>query len=147
MNTKAATEEVRQALDLLRRASADWRNGEARLSGPIHWSAAIPAAWQALSRALRALEAAEGGSAATATSATVATAALCRHCRGMGFQGGEPCEFCSATGREAHLEDALRGSLWWNSISRAERLHWLEIAGSAVPADAWRAFQAVEPRP
>lgn len=38
-------------------------------------------------------------------------------------------------------EDARAGMAWFNSLSRAERAHWLEVADSAVPADAWRAFQ------
>lgn len=73
-------------------------------SGPLHYSAAIPAAWDALRSALRELEALE-------------------------TQG-------------AGLKDASAGIAWWNSLQPAERREWLEIAGSAVPADAWRAFQA-----
>ena len=41
----------------------------------------------------------------------------------------------------AHLRDAVAGIQWFNALSRAERAHWLEIAGSAVPADAWAAFK------
>jgi len=33
---------------------------------------------------------------------------------------------------------------WWNSITEERRRHWLSVAGSAVPADAWRAFVASE---
>ncbi len=40
------------------------------------------------------------------------------------------------------LQDARAGILWFNSLTPAERRHWLEVAGSAVPADAWRAYQA-----
>ena len=39
-------------------------------------------------------------------------------------------------------QDAAVGIAWYNRLSNAERLHWHRIAGSAVPADAWRAFQA-----
>ena len=38
--------------------------------------------------------------------------------------------------------DAELGIAWYNRLSRAERLHWHRVASSAVPADAWRAFQA-----
>lgn len=38
--------------------------------------------------------------------------------------------------------DALLGIIWWNRISRAERAHWLEVAGSYVPAEAWAAFKS-----
>ncbi len=100
----AATAAVREAIDLLSRASADWRNGDAHQAGPVHWSAAVPAAWDALRRALRELEALE-------------------------TQG-------------AVLEDARAGMAWFNSLTPTQRGHWLATAGSAVPADAWRAFQA-----
>lgn len=39
----------------------------------------------------------------------------------------------------ADLRDAVAGIDWFNSLSRADRAHWLERAGSAVPADAWSA--------
>ena len=38
--------------------------------------------------------------------------------------------------------DAEMGIAWYNGLSKAERLHWHRVAASAVPADAWRAFQA-----
>ena len=38
--------------------------------------------------------------------------------------------------------DATRGIAWYNGLSRAERGYWLDAAGSAVPADAWRAYKA-----
>lgn len=98
-----ATAAVRQALDLLGRASADWQNGMDAVPGPLHWPVAIHHARKRLQDALEALDGVD-------------------------------------------LEDALRGSIWWNSISRAERQHWLEAADSAVPADAWRAFQAGGPQ-
>ncbi len=37
--------------------------------------------------------------------------------------------------------DALEGMAWWNSLTRAERRHWMDRAGSARPADAWRAYK------
>ena len=38
--------------------------------------------------------------------------------------------------------DALVGMLWWNELTRAERAYWLDVVGTAVPSDGWRAFQA-----
>ena len=38
--------------------------------------------------------------------------------------------------------DAEIGMIWYNRLSKAERLHWHRVAASAVPADAWAAFQA-----
>lgn len=106
-----ATAAVRQALDLLSRASADWRNGGGCEAGPLHWPVAVHHARKRLQAALAALDGHE------------------------------------AQTDEVDLEDALRGSIWWNSISRTERHHWLEVADSTLPADAWRAFQAGGPRP
>ena len=37
-------------------------------------------------------------------------------------------------------DDPQPGIDWWNSISEDSRLHWLTAAGSAIPADAWRAY-------
>ena len=60
-DVRAATAAVREALDVLQRASSEcWRNGDVRTPGPVHISAALPAVSAALSRALRALE--HGGS-------------------------------------------------------------------------------------
>ena len=39
-------------------------------------------------------------------------------------------------------QDAELGMRWYNGLSRAERLRWHRVAGSAVPADAWAAFQS-----
>lgn len=39
------------------------------------------------------------------------------------------------------LADALAGMAWWNALSRFDRAYWLGVADSAVPADAWRAYQ------
>ena len=38
--------------------------------------------------------------------------------------------------------DAELGIAWYNRLSRAERIRWHRVSGSAVPADCWRAFQA-----
>lgn len=43
--------------------------------------------------------------------------------------------------RSPTLDETL-GMQWWNSLPEAERTTWLARAGSAVPADAWRAFKA-----
>lgn len=130
---------VRQALELLGRASADWRNGGACETGPLHWPVSVNLARRLLRQALEALESPEWKRPSAEP--------RCQHCGGTGFEGDDPCEFCCATGRDGHIENALRGSIWWNSISRAERRHWLEVADSAVPADAWRAFQTGGPQP
>lgn len=37
--------------------------------------------------------------------------------------------------------DDRQGMIWWNRLTHTERQHWLEQAGSARPADAWRAYQ------
>ena len=39
-------------------------------------------------------------------------------------------------------QDAELGMAWYNRLSKAERVLWHRVAASAVPADAWRAFQA-----
>jgi hypothetical protein len=38
--------------------------------------------------------------------------------------------------------DEAMGMTWWNGLPEVERAAWLEHAGSAVPADAWREFKA-----
>jgi hypothetical protein len=42
------------------------------------------------------------------------------------------------------LADALAGIHWFNTLTRSERLEWLERAGSSVPADAWEAFKCAQ---
>lgn len=37
--------------------------------------------------------------------------------------------------------DALEGMSWWNAMSDSERAHWLKVAGSATPADAWASYK------
>lgn len=34
------------------------------------------------------------------------------------------------------------GIAWWNSCTEEERAHWLRVAASAVPLDAWLAYLA-----
>ena len=41
----------------------------------------------------------------------------------------------------ADLQDAVTGIRWFNGLPKAERRRWLDVAGSAVPADAWAAFK------
>ncbi|MGH8227761.1 MAG: hypothetical protein ACREU3_07660 [Steroidobacteraceae bacterium] len=40
--------------------------------------------------------------------------------------------------------DAVMGIAWYDRLTKAERLHWHRVAGSAAPADAWAAFQRGE---
>lgn len=40
--------------------------------------------------------------------------------------------------------DPEEGVTWWNGMGEPERAHWLYIAGSAVPADAWLAYLRAE---
>ena len=48
----------------------------------------------------------------------------------------------AATTRARIPADAELGIAWYNRLSRAERIRWHRVASSAVPADAWRTFQA-----
>ena len=48
----------------------------------------------------------------------------------------------AATTRARIPADAEMGMVWYNRLSKAERLHWHRVASSAVPADAWAAFQS-----
>lgn len=40
--------------------------------------------------------------------------------------------------------DDQDGVDWWNAMTTEVRAHWLAVAGSAVPADAWHAYQLAE---
>jgi hypothetical protein len=44
------------------------------------------------------------------------------------------------TDREPTTTERI-GVAWWNGLSEWARGEWLRRAGSAVPADAWAAFQ------
>ena len=37
-------------------------------------------------------------------------------------------------------ENPQQGMDWWNRLREQERGHWLALAVSAVPADAWAAY-------
>jgi hypothetical protein len=39
------------------------------------------------------------------------------------------------------MSDEAIGIAWWNSLIKAGRTLWVYVAGSAVPADAWRAYR------
>jgi hypothetical protein len=67
LDLAVANAAVRAALALLSRASSDWRNGDPHATGPLHWSVAVPAAREALGRALLALDDSACISAAAAT--------------------------------------------------------------------------------
>jgi len=41
-------------------------------------------------------------------------------------------------------DDAQAGMEWWNGCSEQERAHWLTMAASARPADAYHAFMLAE---
>ena len=43
---------------------------------------------------------------------------------------------------QRNVADALVGMSWFNGLTPTRRREWLDVAGSARPADAWRAFQA-----
>jgi len=42
------------------------------------------------------------------------------------------------------LDEPEHGVTWWNGVSEDVRAHWLAVAGSAVPADAWKAYLTSE---
>ncbi len=44
-----------------------------------------------------------------------------------------------ANAREHDAADARIGIAWWNGLTPTRRRYWLDVAGSARPADAWRA--------
>jgi hypothetical protein len=39
------------------------------------------------------------------------------------------------------LDDPQAGVTWWNGCREPERGHWLAVVQSAVPAEAWVAYQ------
>ena len=41
-------------------------------------------------------------------------------------------------------DDPHAGMAWWNECSEQERAHWLMMAASAMPADAYHAYQLAE---
>ena len=42
------------------------------------------------------------------------------------------------------LDDPHAGMSWWNECSEQERTHWLMMAASARPADAYHAYLLAE---
>lgn len=66
-----------------------------------------------------------------------------RHDAARGVLVIEPAPEASRPGIS---QDAEAGMRWYNGLTPAERRHWHEVAGSAVAADAWRAFQARGPQ-
>lgn len=41
-------------------------------------------------------------------------------------------------------DDAQKGMDWWNQLTEQNRAYWMEVAESAVPADAWAAYLRAE---
>jgi hypothetical protein len=41
----------------------------------------------------------------------------------------------------APTSDEAIGTAWWNSLTEADSALWLRVAGSAAPADAWKAYR------
>ena len=42
------------------------------------------------------------------------------------------------------VDDPAAGMSWWNECSEQERSHWLMMAASALPADAYHAYLLAE---
>ena len=123
----AAADAVRRALDLLGRASDDWRNGGQSPVGPVHWPAAVRAAQSTLRSALEVLgERRQEGALPP------------ENCRGDHLDEALDCY---------SDEDCRAGLAWYNSATVAERRHWHQVACSDVPADAWEAYKAGGPPP
>lgn len=45
------------------------------------------------------------------------------------------------------LNQDVLGIAWWHSLTENQRTHWLTLAGSARPVDAWRRFKASQLKP
>ncbi len=56
MTPAAASASIARALELLGRASQDWRNGTAEVPGALHWPVAVNLARRELREALEVLE-------------------------------------------------------------------------------------------
>lgn len=121
-----AADAVCRALDLLRRASADWRNGDSRGSAALHWPVAVTLARSELHEALEALGPQQEGDHPPGC--------ICgrEHC---------PGDCLDSRGWDAD-DDARAGLAWYNSATVTERRYWHSVARSAVPADAWEAYKA-----
>ena len=103
---------IRQALEVLSRASADWRGNGAADAGPVHWPLAVELARRELAQALEVLEPR----------------------REVGSLAGND--------RGLDAVDARIGMAWFTSLTPTRRREWLEAAHSGRPVDAWNAFKA-----
>lgn len=156
-SSTAPLEAIRQALEILSRASADWRGNDATDAGPLHWPVAVTLARRELAQALEGevllrdlLRAAserlagwsEGSTPDDRLRARIA-AALEPH-RVLPLHTPLTEWLCGAGGYEAALDtaDARAGMAWWNSLTPTRRREWLDAANSGRPADAWNAFKA-----
>lgn len=45
---------------------------------------------------------------------------------------------------EQEKADPQKGMTWWNAMTETERGHWLKVADSTRPADAYHAFLLAE---
>lgn len=63
----------------------------------------------------------------------------CPQCGGTGLDEDGACDSCGGAGQ---AQDAEVGMASWNGLTRPERARWLDVAGSAVPAEAWAAWKA-----
>lgn len=54
------------------------------------------------------------------------------------YENGEPAggAVCPVPEEEPQV-----GITWWNSLQEPDRAHWMKMAGSAVPADAWQVYR------
>ena len=111
-SSSPAAQAIRQALEILARASADWRGTGAADAGSVHWPLAVELARRELAQALEVLEPR----------------------REVGSLAGND--------RGLDAVDARIGMAWFNSLSPTRRREWLEAAHSVRPVDAWTAFKA-----
>ena len=111
-SSSPAAQAIRQALEILARASADWRGNGAADADPVHWPLAVELARRELAQALETLE----------------------QRREVGSLAGND--------RGLDAGDARIGMAWFNSLSPTRRREWLEAAPSGRPVDAWTIFKA-----
>ena len=76
------------------------------------------------------------------SAALARTGLTARHDADRGMLVIEPAQSQPAAVRPLIPADAELGMRWYNRLSKAERVLWHRVAGSAVPADAWAAFQS-----
>jgi hypothetical protein len=158
-SSTAPAEAIRQALEILSRASADWRGNDATDPGPLHWPVAVTLARRELAQALEGeallrelLQAASQRLAGWSEGSTPDDRLRARIEAALGPRRVVPLQtpltewLCGAGGNEYALDpaDARAGIAWWNSITPTRRREWLEAANSARPVDAWNAFKAGE---